>query len=57
MIDWYEIKNYYMKEYVIKEIVDYSKNRWVALETNRLDQRIFIRYDKDKRPLKIENED
>ena len=42
MIEWSEIKNYYMNEYVIKEIIDYSKNRWIALETNRLDQRIFI---------------
>jgi hypothetical protein len=57
MIEWSEIKNYYMNEYVIKEIIDYSKNRWIALETNRLDQRVFIRYDKDKKPLKIENED
>lgn len=46
-----------MKPDVINEIIDYSKNRWIALETSRLDQRIFIRYDKDKNPLKINNED
>ncbi|MGC9133069.1 MAG: hypothetical protein ACP5GJ_01530 [Nanopusillaceae archaeon] len=57
MVEWNDIKNHYMKKEVTDEIIEYSKNRWIAIETSRLDQRIFIRYDKDKRPLKIENEE
>ncbi|MGC9079117.1 MAG: hypothetical protein ACP5G1_00040 [Nanopusillaceae archaeon] len=57
MLDWVDIKNHYMKKEVMNEIIEYSKNRWIAIETSRLDQRVFIRYDRDKRPLKIENED
>ena len=54
-VEWEEIKSYYMREEVKREIIDYSKNRWVALEAPSQQGRLFLRYDKGN-PLKIESE-
>ena len=51
-MDWIEIKKHYENDYVANEIVEYVKNRWVALEAQSEDHRTFIRYDKGE-PLLI----
>ncbi len=51
-MDWIEIKKHYENDYVANEIVEYVKNRWVALEAQSEDHRTFIRYDKGE-PLFI----
>ncbi|MGC9210536.1 MAG: hypothetical protein ACP5FU_00040 [Nitrososphaeria archaeon] len=53
-MDWTDIKRHYESDYVAKEIIDYSKSRWVALEAPSEGQRIFIRYDKGE-PLSIKD--
>lgn len=39
-----EIFNHYLDPMVMKEIYDYSVNRWVAAESQKNGRRIFIRY-------------
>ncbi|MEM0217641.1 MAG: hypothetical protein QXM73_02670 [Candidatus Nezhaarchaeales archaeon] len=48
------VEQHYSKEVVKKEISDYCKSRWVALEGWTLGNRVFLRYWRDGRPLKID---
>lgn len=51
----YELaEQHYSKEAVKKEVADYCKGRWVALEGGALGSRVFLRYWRDGRPLKID---
>lgn len=55
-----QIIQYYLKEDVVKEIVDYCKNRWIAIECmpTKDGKRLFLRYWRDRlRPLAISNKD
>ena len=45
---------YYLNPYVTKEIVEYCRGRWVALDSGG-PSRKFIRYDYRGKPLKIES--
>jgi hypothetical protein len=47
------IVNYYSRDEVAKEISDFLKDRWVALEGSAGDRRIFVRYE-GRKPLKVE---
>ncbi len=51
--------NYYRREDVVKEIVDYSKSRWVSIECeSQEDRRIFLRYwAKGRLPLRIKSKE
>ena len=53
--DYNYIRRFYSNEEVAKEIIDYCKDRWVALEGKRGSKRIFIRYDRLDNPLKIDD--
>ena len=54
MTTYQEILNHYSKEVVRKEISDFVKGRWVALEGSIKGNRMFIRYLRDK-PLTIKS--
>ncbi|MGC9208795.1 MAG: hypothetical protein ACP5GH_02935 [Nitrososphaeria archaeon] len=49
------VRDYYMRDDVKREIVEYSKGRWVALEAPSGGERLFIRYDRGV-PLSIGSE-
>lgn len=53
-VDYDLIERHYSKEVVKKEVADYCKGRWVALEGGVLGSRVFLRYWRDGRPLKID---
>jgi len=42
--EFHKIFSFYTNSKVYPEIVEYSKGRWIALETKPKDKRIFIRY-------------
>ncbi|MEM0320195.1 MAG: hypothetical protein QXS67_02125 [Candidatus Nezhaarchaeales archaeon] len=48
------VERHYSNELVKREISDYCKGRWVALEGGVLGSRVFLRYWRDGRPLKID---
>ncbi len=54
-MEYKEVLDYYSKELVKKEISDYCKGRWVALEGPSEEKRTFFRYI-GKKPLKVEEE-
>jgi len=58
-VDYEEVKKFYSQSIVRKEIVDYCKNRWIAIEgMGNKDKRIFIRYwKKDNKPLSINKDE
>lgn len=49
-----EIKEHYSLNLVQNEITRYAKNRWIGLYCDK--KQILFRYTKDKKPLKIENQ-
>ncbi|MEM2210889.1 MAG: hypothetical protein QW372_05810 [Nitrososphaerales archaeon] len=51
-----EIKEHYSFNLVQNEITRYAKNRWVGVYCSFDKKPILIRYTRDKRPLKIENQ-
>ncbi len=51
-----KIKNHYLRKDVINEILDYCKNRWIAIELQRK-VRTIVRYWKNKNPIELKNED
>ncbi|RLF04997.1 MAG: hypothetical protein DRJ60_06265 [Thermoprotei archaeon] len=53
-MDYELIEKHYSNELVKREIADYCKGRWVALEGGALGSRVFLRYWRDGRPLKID---
>lgn len=55
-MDWVFIKNHYLKEEVKNQIINYVKDRWIALE-NIGKERIFYRYFRNREPIKVSNED
>ncbi|MEM2399966.1 MAG: hypothetical protein QW305_02105 [Candidatus Bathyarchaeia archaeon] len=46
-------KKHYSSEVVRREIADYCRGRWVALEGGALSSRVFLRYWRDGRPLTV----
>ncbi|RLG48124.1 MAG: hypothetical protein DRN90_03930, partial [Thermoproteota archaeon] len=54
-MEYNEVLDYYSRELVKKEISDYCKGRWVALEAPSEEKRTFFRYI-GKKPLKVEEE-
>jgi len=52
-LEYDEVLGYYSKELVKKEISEYCKGRWVAVEAPSKEKRTFFRY-MGKKPLKIE---
>ncbi|MEM4817920.1 MAG: hypothetical protein QXW95_03915 [Candidatus Nezhaarchaeales archaeon] len=53
-VDYELVERHYSNELVKREISDYCKGRWVALEGGVLGSRVFLRYWRDGRPLKID---
>ena len=53
-MDYEVVERHYSKEIVKREVADYCRGRWVALEGGALGSRVFLRYSRDGRPLKIE---
>lgn len=56
---WEEVLEHYLKPEVRKEIIEYCRNRWIAIHCEERDRKgisIMIRYDKLRRPLKISSE-
>ncbi|MEM1574993.1 MAG: hypothetical protein QW755_06175 [Nitrososphaerota archaeon] len=58
-MDYEDIKKFYSNPIVRKEIINYCKNRWVAIEGMASeDKRIFIRYwKKENKPLSINSDE
>jgi len=57
-MDWDIVEKHYLDETVQREIADYCRGRWVAIEGGVMGSRVFLRYRKDGRPLAInDNED
>ncbi len=54
-MNYEEIKKYYSSELVREEIAGYCKGRWVAIEGGFPNNRVFLRYRRDGRPLSIGN--
>ena len=53
-----DVINYYKNKYVRDEIIDYSKNRWTAIESrSKGGQRLFFRYWRDGNPITISGEE
>jgi len=50
------VEKHYSNSLVKQEIAGYCRGRWVALEGGALGSRVFLRYFRDGRPLKIEGE-
>ncbi|MEM3648444.1 MAG: hypothetical protein QW506_04690 [Thermoproteota archaeon] len=50
--DW--IFKYYSQPRVIGELLDYGRNRWIAIEGSSK-ERVFIRHGRDGSPLRFEN--
>jgi len=55
-LDYDEVLSYYSKELVRREISEYCRGRWVALEAPSQEKRTFFRY-KGKEPLKVDREE
>jgi hypothetical protein len=55
-LDYDEVLNYYSKELVKREISEYCRGRWVALEAPSQEKRTFFRY-KGKKPLRVDREE
>ena len=55
-MNYEDVLEHYRKEEVKKEIFEYCRNRWVALEGSLHEERLFIRYWRDGTPLKFEKE-
>jgi DNA primase catalytic subunit len=53
-MDYELVEHYYSREVVKREVADYCKSRWVALEGGALGSRVFLRYWRDGRPLRID---
>ncbi|PUA31196.1 MAG: hypothetical protein B9J98_07295 [Candidatus Terraquivivens tikiterensis] len=57
---WERVLEHYSREDVGQEIAEYCAGRWVALHCEELDKKgkqIMIRYDKDRRPLRLSSKD
>lgn len=57
---WEDIMKHYSRNDVKREIAEYCSNRWVALHCEEVDKKgnkIMLRYDANKRPLKISSEE
>lgn len=52
-----ELISHYMNERVMKNIIDYSKDRWVAIHCGIIKhgRQMMLRYGKDGRPLRIDS--
>ncbi len=50
-------REYYRKEIVVREIVDFAKGRWVSVEGVRRGERVFARYWRNGLPLTIGSPD
>lgn len=48
-----EVLNHYSRQEVVEELVAYCKGRWIALEGGAAGSRVFLRYWRDGRPLRI----
>ncbi|MCX8188238.1 MAG: hypothetical protein N3F64_00835 [Nitrososphaeria archaeon] len=44
MLDLEKVQEYYLRDFVVDEIFEYCRNRWVALEIKSSKERIFFRY-------------
>lgn len=44
MLESEKVLEYYSRDYVVEEILEYCRNRWVALEIKSSKERIFFRY-------------
>ncbi|NHW44929.1 MAG: hypothetical protein HA491_04250 [Candidatus Verstraetearchaeota archaeon] len=53
-MDYELVERHYSREIVKREVADYCKGRWVALEGGALGSRVFLRYSRDGRPLRID---
>ena len=51
------IEKHYSNGHVKSEIAEYCRGRWVALEGGALGSRVFLRYWRDGRPLRIDKPD
>ncbi len=47
---------HYSRELVKKEVTDFCRGRWVALECYSREGRLFLRYDRKQRPLSLSSE-
>jgi len=54
-VDYEVVERHYSKEVVKREVADYCRGRWVALEGGALGSRVFLRYWRDGRPLRIDS--
>lgn len=53
-MDYELVERHYSREVVKREVADYCRGRWVALEGGSLGSRVFLRYSRDGRPLRID---
>jgi hypothetical protein len=53
-MDYELVEHHYSREVVKREVADYCRGRWVALEGGALGSRVFLRYSRDGRPLRID---
>jgi hypothetical protein len=53
-MDYELVERHYSREVVKREVADYCRGRWVALEGGALGSRVFLRYSRDGRPLTID---
>lgn len=59
-MEWEEVLEHYSRKDVKHEIAEYCNNRWVALHCEEVDQKgnkVMLRYDANRRPLRISLED
>ncbi|MEM0204340.1 MAG: hypothetical protein QXP86_01235 [Nitrososphaerota archaeon] len=59
-MEWEDVLEHYSRKDVKHEIAEYCANRWVALHCEEVDQKgnkIMLRYDAKRRPLRIFSED
>ena len=52
-MDHESIEKYYSNELVKREIADYCRGRWVAIEGGSFNSRVFLRYWRKSKPLSI----